>query len=47
MTAADLADGLLTVALVREIPEVMRPRQIQIGGKVAEHQATQIESQAA
>ena len=47
VTAADLADGLLTVALVREIPEVMRSRQIQIGGKAAEHQPTQIESQAA
>jgi molecular chaperone IbpA len=47
VTAADLADGLLTVTLVREIPEVMRPRQIQIGGKAAEHQPNQIESQAA
>ena len=47
VTAADLADGLLTVDLVREVPEVMRPRQIQIGGKAGERQPTQIESQAA
>ena len=47
VTAADLADGLLTVDLVREVPEVMRPRQIQIGGRAGERQLTQIESQAA
>ena len=29
---ADLVNGLLTIDLVREIPEAMRPRQIQIGG---------------
>ena len=28
---ADLADGLLSVELVREIPEAMRPRKIEIG----------------
>ena len=29
---ADLKDGLLSVALVREIPEAMKPRRIDIGG---------------
>ncbi len=28
---ADLADGLLTIDLVREIPETMKPRRIEIG----------------
>src|SRR5690606_24739432 len=30
VSAAALENGLLTVALVREIPEEMKPRQIQI-----------------
>lgn len=30
--AADLKDGLLSVTLVREIPEAMKPRKIEIGG---------------
>ncbi|MBT2185758.1 Hsp20 family protein [Sphingobium nicotianae] len=30
---ADLADGLLTVELVREIPDAMKPRKIAINGK--------------
>ena len=47
VTSANLADGLLTVELVREIPEVMRPRQIQIGGKVSERGTSQIAHQAA
>ena len=29
---ADLKDGLLSVTLVREIPEAMKPRRIDIGG---------------
>ena len=29
---ADLRDGLLSVELVREIPEAMKPRKIDIGG---------------
>ena len=29
---ADLRDGLLTIDLVREVPEAMRPRKIEIGG---------------
>lgn len=30
--SADLKDGLLSVALVREIPEAMKPRKIDVGG---------------
>ena len=29
---ADLADGLLTIDLVREVPEAMKPKKILIGG---------------
>lgn len=32
VTDADLHDGLLSISLVREIPEAMKPRQIEIGG---------------
>lgn len=32
--SADLKDGLLTIDLVREVPEAMRPRRIEIGGNV-------------
>ncbi len=32
VTTADLADGLLTVDLVREIPEALKPQKIAIGG---------------
>lgn len=31
---ADLKDGLLTIELVREVPEAMKPRRIEIGGNV-------------
>jgi molecular chaperone IbpA len=31
---ADLKDGLLVVELLREIPEAMKPRRIEIGGDV-------------
>ena len=40
---ADLADGLLTIDLVREIPEAMKPQKIAIGGNAtpaAESDAT-------
>ena len=30
---ADLADGLLVIDLVREVPEAMKPRKIAIGGQ--------------
>ena len=29
---ADLADGLLTIDLVREVPEAMKPKKITVGG---------------
>ena len=32
---ADLADGLLTIDLVREVPEAMKPKKIAIGGQPA------------
>ena len=32
VTSAELADGLLTIELVREVPEAMKPRKIDIGG---------------
>ena len=32
VTSADLADGLLTIELLREIPEAMKPRKVEIGG---------------
>ena len=36
---ADLKDGLLSVTLVREIPEAMKPRKIDIGGHTNEQSA--------
>ena len=33
---ADLKDGLLSIELVREIPEAMKPRKISIGGSEAQ-----------
>lgn len=30
--SADLADGLLTIELVREVPDAMKPRKIAVGG---------------
>lgn len=32
VTGAELKDGLLSIALAREIPEAMKPRRIDIGG---------------
>jgi len=32
VTGADLANGLLTIELVKELPEAMKPRKIAIGG---------------
>jgi molecular chaperone IbpA len=37
---AELEDGLLSIGLVREIPEAMKPRKIEIGG------ATRVEAKA-
>ena len=39
---ADLKDGLLSVELVREIPEAMRPRKIQIGGRQPKQEAIEV-----
>jgi molecular chaperone IbpA len=35
VTDADMADGLLIIALVREVPEALKPRKIAIGAKTA------------
>ncbi len=35
VTGADLADGLLTVSLKRELPESVKPRMVPINGKSA------------
>ena len=32
---ADLADGLLVIDLVREVPEAMKPKKIMVGGQPA------------
>lgn len=47
VTSAGLADGLLTVDLVREVPEVMRPRRIEIAGATVEQRPSRIADQAA
>ena len=39
VTDADLRNGLLSIDLVREIPEAMRPRKISIGGAQGNQQA--------
>jgi len=36
VAAADLADGLLVIDLVREVPEAMKPKKIAIGGNSLE-----------
>ena len=45
VTAAELHDGLLSIDLVREIPEAMKPRKIDIGGGQAAPKQT-IEAKA-
>ena len=42
---ADMKDGLLTLELVREIPEAMKPRKIEIG-RGSEREQEQIEARA-
>ncbi len=50
---ADLADGLLAIELVREIPEAMKPRKISVNGstarqvEVAANDAPQVEQRTA
>lgn len=50
VTGANLANGLLTVELVREVPEAMKPRRIQIGAPAAavgqDNAPAQVEHQA-
>ncbi|WP_112481101.1 Hsp20 family protein [Vibrio variabilis] len=42
ITGADLSDGLLTISLVKEIPDAMKPKTITINqkGNVLEHKAS-------
>ena len=40
--SADLKDGLLSIELVREIPEAMKPRKINIGGSESQPKHDQI-----
>jgi molecular chaperone IbpA len=44
---ADLRDGLLSIALVHEIPEAMKPRKIDIGGAAEEDSALKLDGQSA
>ena len=44
---AALEDGLLTIKLVREVPEAMKPRRIEIAGASAGNDNTQIEHKTA
>ena len=48
VTSADLADGLLIIELVREVPEALKPRKIEIGGHsgpvVIEHEGGKTKS---
>jgi len=37
VSGAELKNGLLTISLVKEIPEAMKPRSITIGGATLEH----------
>jgi molecular chaperone IbpA len=43
---ADLADGLLTVDLVREVPEAMKPKKIPLAGQRKLEVVEQAEPQA-
>lgn len=44
VTDADMKDGLLSIDLIREIPEAMRPRKVAIGG--VQPRQDQIEAKA-
>ena len=50
VTGADLANGLLTVELKREVPEALKPRRIVIGGNQSaveqDNAPAQVEGQA-
>lgn len=47
VVGANLADGLLTIDLRREVPEAMRPRRIEIGSRKPASSPPQIEGEAA
>lgn len=47
VTEADMKDGLLSITLVREIPEAMKPKKIAIGGKAEMIEADARESEDA
>lgn len=47
VTGAELQHGLLTIALVREIPEALKPRKIAIGAPTTQAQNSLIEQKAA
>ena len=44
VTSADMKDGLLSIELVREIPEAMKPKKISIGGIEPKHDQIEAES---
>ncbi len=41
---AELADGMLTVNLRREIPEALKPRKVEIGARTASDNVTKLQS---
>jgi len=45
--SADLRDGLLSIELVREIPEEMKPRRLEIGGAESQSQLSDQRDSAA
>ena len=48
VSAADLADGLLVIDLVREVPDAMKPRKVAIGNEpVLEVVHTEVETRQA
>jgi molecular chaperone IbpA len=47
VTGAQLINGLLSIELKREVPEAMKPRRIEIGGKSSEGTVRQIHTEAA
>ena len=47
VVGAKLANGLLNVEQVREVPEAMKPRRIEIGGGQSQPQPRVIDSKAA
>ncbi len=49
VTGANLSNGLLTISLVKEVPEAMKPKTIAItqGDNVLEHQASRTEGEQA